>query len=141
MAIVWLLASRGTKDFYRYSVELFGHPRDEFAESSDEDLQNLEIARYWASRPRSRKERATLHAEQCAARIRSIVQPILGESCEVKLSHGLAAAAAAGPRSIAVRADARFTPRQARALAHHEGLWHVLTTRTGAAQTILSVLS
>jgi len=140
-ATVRLLASRGTKEFYRYSVELFGHPRDEFAESSDEDLENLEIARYWASRPRARKERATLNAEQCAARIRAIVQPILGESCEVKLSSGLAAYAAAGPRSIAVRADARFTPRQARALAHHEGLWHVLTARNGAAQPILSVLS
>jgi len=60
MAVVRLLSSRGTKDFYKHSVELFGHPRDEFAESSDEDLENLEIAKYWASRPRARKERATL---------------------------------------------------------------------------------
>jgi uncharacterized protein (TIGR02421 family) len=141
IASVRLVAARGTKEFYRHSVELFGHPRDEFAESSDEDLQNLEIARYWASRPRARQERASLTAEQCAARIRAIVRPILGDSCEVKLSHGLAAYAAAGPRSIAVRADARFTPRQARALAHHEGLWHVLTARNGASQPIFTVLS
>ncbi|MFL5249555.1 MAG: flavohemoglobin expression-modulating QEGLA motif protein [Myxococcales bacterium] len=141
IATIRLLSSRGTKNFYRYSVELFGHPRDEFAEASDEELQNLEIARYWASRPRARKERPTLTAAECASRIRSIVRPIFGDSCEVKISHGLAAYAAAGPRSIAVRADARFTPRQARALAHHEGLWHVLTARNGTAQPILTVLS
>jgi uncharacterized protein (TIGR02421 family) len=140
IAAVRLLAARGTKEFYRHSVDLFGHPRDEFAESSEE-LQNLEIARYWAGRPRARRERPSLSAEECASRIRAIVSPVLGERCEVKLSHGLAAYAAAGPHTIAVRADASFTPRQARALAHHEGLWHVLTAQNGLSQPILSVLS
>ena len=127
-----MLAARGTKDFFRHSVALYGHPRD--------GHENLSIARYWASRPRSRRENATLDAEECARRIRAIVGRSLGERCKVRLSERLVAFAAAGPGGIAVRADARFTPRQARALAHHEGLWHVLTSLNGAAQPFLTVL-
>ena len=33
-----------------------------------------------------------------------------------------------------------FTPRQVSALAHHEGLWHVLTSMNGFAQPVLTVL-
>jgi uncharacterized protein (TIGR02421 family) len=135
-----LLAARGTKEFYRHSVELFGHPRDGYEEST-EDLENLEVARYWASRPPARHERATLIAEQCAARIRRIIAPVLGDRCGVKLSRDLTAYAAAGASSITVRADGRFTPRQARALAHHEGLWHVLTALNGSMQHVLTVLA
>jgi uncharacterized protein (TIGR02421 family) len=135
-----LLAARGTKQFYRRSVELFGHPRDGYQESA-EDLENLEIARYWASRPPARHERATLTAEQCAARIQRIIKPVLGGRCQVKLSRRLASFAAAGGSRITVRADARFTPRQARALAHHEGLWHVLTTLNGVSQPVLTVFA
>ena len=127
-----LLAARGTRAFYRHSVALYGHPRD--------GHQNLAIARYWASRPKARAERPTLSADECRQRIEAIVQPVLGELCRVRLSGRIAAYAAAGPRSIAVRSDARFTPRQARALAHHEGLWHVLTAANGAAQPVLTVL-
>jgi uncharacterized protein (TIGR02421 family) len=132
IATVRLLSARATKAFYRYSLELFGAPTN----GSD-----LRIARYWASRAPARQERPTLTAEEAAGRIRRIVVPVLGAGCEVKLSHRLAAFAAAGPRSIALRADARFTPRQARAFAHHEGLWHVLTARNGARQPVLTVLT
>jgi len=135
-----LLSARGTRAFYRHSAELFGHPSDGFA-GSPQELENLEIARSWMARPTARDERATLSAEQCADRIRGIVQPVLGELCQVKLSHQLVAYAAAGPRSIAVRSDAKFTLRQARALAHHEGLWHVLTAQNGALQPVLTVLA
>jgi uncharacterized protein (TIGR02421 family) len=129
---VRLLAARGTRAFYRHSLDLFGGP----ANGSD-----LRIARYWASREPAHRDRPTLTAEQAAARIRRIVVPVLGAGCEVKLSRRLVAFAAAGPRSIALRADARFTPRQARAFAHHEGLWHVLTARNGARQPVLTVLA
>jgi uncharacterized protein (TIGR02421 family) len=129
---VRLLSARETKAFYQHSIELFGDP----ANGGD-----LDIARYWASRQPAHHERPTLTADQCAARIRRIVAPVLGASCDVKLSRRLVAFAAAGPRSIALRADARFTPRQARAFAHHEGLWHVLTARNGARQPVLTVLA
>jgi uncharacterized protein (TIGR02421 family) len=132
IATVRLLSSRGTKAFYRHSLELFGAP----ANGSD-----LAIARYWASRRPARHERPTLSAREAALRIRRIVVPVLRAECEVKLSPGLVAFAAAGPRTIALRADARFTPRQARAFAHHEGLWHVLTARNGARQPVLTVLA
>jgi uncharacterized protein (TIGR02421 family) len=126
-----LLGARGTRSFYRHSVALFGRARD--------GHRSLALAREWAASA-SRTERSTLSAEECRRRIRTIVEPVLGSLCRVKLSSRIAACAAAGPRSIAVRSDARFSPRQARALAHHEGLWHVLTAANGRAQPVLTVL-
>ena len=133
-----MLAARGTRAFYRHSVELYGDPRDGYARAAS--VENLAIARYWVSRPKGTVERATLSAEQCKGRIEAIVRPVLGDGCRVRLSRRIAAYAAAGARSIALRSDARFTPRQARALAHHEGLWHVLTAMNGRAQPVLTVL-
>src|SRR5205814_1835857 len=97
--------------------------------------------RLWASRPRARQEEATLGSAEAAAVIRDVCAPLLGGHVKVHERARLTANAAAGATSIAVKKGARFTPRQARALAHHEGLWHVLTARNGAAQPILSVLS
>ena len=52
----------------------------------------------------------------------------------------LTANAAAGATRITLRKGARFSPRQVRALAHHEGLWHVLTSLNGFRQPVLTVL-
>jgi uncharacterized protein (TIGR02421 family) len=52
----------------------------------------------------------------------------------------LTATAAAGATRITLRKGARFSERQARALAHHEGLWHVLTSLNGFRQPVLPVL-
>ncbi len=52
----------------------------------------------------------------------------------------LTASAAAGATRITLKKGALFTPRQVRALAHHEGLWHVLTSLNGFAQPVLTVL-
>jgi len=41
---------------------------------------------------------------------------------------------------VTLRKDAMFSPRQVRALAHHEGLWHVLTSINGFAQPVLTVM-
>jgi uncharacterized protein (TIGR02421 family) len=82
----------------------------------------------------------TLTADDAAEIIRGIVAPVLGDACRVKISKRLTADAAAGATSLSVRRDARFSPRQARALAHHEGLWHVLTSLNGFDQPVLKVL-
>lgn len=142
-----MLAARGTRAFYRHSVELFGdalegsrHASGAGGERRDARARNLAIARSWVSRRGHSPERASLPASECRDRIEAIVRPVLGDRCRVRLSRRIAAFAAAGTRSIAVRDGARFTPRQARALAHHEGLWHVLTALNGAAQPVLTVL-
>ena len=50
----------------------------------------------------------------------------------------LTANAAAGATRITLRRGARFSERQVRALAHHEGLWHVLTSLNGHRQPVLT---
>jgi uncharacterized protein (TIGR02421 family) len=138
--VVRLLAARGTRRFYHHSVRLYGQPRQAFRDSG---VDNLEIARLWAARPMrpgAGVEPRDLTAEHAVEVIRRIVHPVLGDGCRLKISGRLTADAAAGATSIAIRRDARFSRRQARALAHHEGLWHVLTSLNGYEQPVLTVL-
>lgn len=133
-----LLSARGTKRFFHYSVRLYGEPQRAFRDSG---VDNLQIARMWASRPlRTGAEPRTLGAAEALKVIGDLVTPVLGSSVRLRVSKRLTADAAAGATSIAVRQDARFSRRQARALAYHEGLWHVLTSLNGLHQPVLPVL-
>lgn len=133
-----MLASRGTPRFHAASVQLYGHPRRRYP--GDPGVDNLAIARLWASRPPARSEAPALGSAEAAAVIRSIVEPHLGTTCRIKESARLTANAAAGATHVAVKRGMTFTARQARALAHHEGLWHVLTSLNGYRQPVLTVL-
>lgn len=138
--VVQLLETRGTKRFFHHSVQLYGEPRRAFADSG---VDNLQIAQLWASRalrPGHAVEPRDLTADQALEIIRGLVVPTLGDAVRLKVSRRLTADAAAGATSIAVRKDALFSARQARALAHHEGLWHVLTSLNGYDQPVLTVL-
>jgi uncharacterized protein (TIGR02421 family) len=135
--VVRMLASRGTRRFFEHSIVLYGDPRDRYA---DPTVDNMEIARLWASRHPARAEAPLLDAEQTGAVIRSVIEPVLGHHCRVRVSKRLTANAAAGATSVAIRADAHFSLKQAHALAHHEGLWHVLTSLNGYHQPVLTVL-
>lgn len=136
---VLLLDSRGTKRFFQHSVALFGEPRQAFLDSG---VDNLQIARLWVRQSALGRvvEPSPLDAGEAARVIDAIIRPVLGSSCRVRVSNRLIADAAAGATSVALRSDARFSLRRARALAHHEGLWHVLTSVNGYAQPVLSVL-
>jgi uncharacterized protein (TIGR02421 family) len=132
-----MLKARGTRRFYEFSREAFGDPRDRFP---DHHVDNLSIARLWAARPRARDEEPTLTAEDAAELVRSMCAPYLGGKAEVVVRPKLTANAAAGATRITLRKGAVFSPRQVRALAHHEGLWHVLTSINGYSQPVLTVL-
>jgi uncharacterized protein (TIGR02421 family) len=137
VAIARMLAARGTKRFYEISRRVYGDPRDRFP---DHDVDNLAIARMWASRPRARDEEQVHSAEEAAARIAELCNPLLGGNVKVVVTTRLTANAAAGATRITLRKGARFSERQVRALAHHEGLWHVLTSLNGFRQPVLTVL-
>jgi len=132
-----MLAARGTRRFYELSRDLFGDPRDRFPDSS---VDNLAVARLWASRPRARNEEATIRAEDAARQVQELCAPYLGAQVKVAVRTRLTANAAAGATRITLRKGALFTPRQVHALVHHEGLWHVLTSLNGFAQPVLTVL-
>jgi uncharacterized protein (TIGR02421 family) len=101
---------------------------------------NLAIARLWASRPRARDEEQSLSAEKAARLVHEICDPLLGGQVKLAVRSRLTANAAAGATRITLKKGARFSPRQVRALAHHEGLWHVLTSLNGFRQPVLTVL-
>jgi uncharacterized protein (TIGR02421 family) len=136
-AIAQMLAARGTKRFYEISRRVYGDPRDRFP---DHDVDNLAIARMWASRPRARDEEQVHSPEEAALRIAELCKPLLGGNVKVVVTSRLTANAAAGATRITLRKGARFSERQVRALAHHEGLWHVLTSLNGFRQPVLTVL-
>jgi uncharacterized protein (TIGR02421 family) len=137
VALSEMLASRGTRRFYELSRRIYGDPRDRFP---DHNVDNLAIARMWASRPRARDEELVYSAEQAAARVTELCHPLLGGKVTAVVRTRLTANAAAGATRITLRKGARFSERQVRALAHHEGLWHVLTSLNGLGQPVLTVL-
>jgi uncharacterized protein (TIGR02421 family) len=132
-----MLAARGTKRFYEISRRVYGDPRDRFP---DHHVDNLAIARLWASRPRARDEELALGADEASARVAEICNPYLGGHVKVVVTSRLTANAASGATHVSLRKGARFSERQVRALAHHEGLWHVLTSVNGLRQPVLTVL-
>jgi uncharacterized protein (TIGR02421 family) len=132
-----MLGARGTKRFYDLSRRLYGDPRDRFP---DTPADNLAIARLWAARPRARHEEPNVSSDQAVRLIRDICSPYLGGSVEVLERTRITANAAAGATRVAVKKGAVFTLRQVQALAHHEGLWHVLTSLNGYRQPVLTVL-
>jgi uncharacterized protein (TIGR02421 family) len=73
-------------------------------------------------------------------RVAEICNPLLGGHVRVLIRSRLTANAAAGATRITLRKGARFSERRVRALAHHEGLWHVLTSLNGYRQPVLPVL-
>ncbi len=73
-------------------------------------------------------------------KVAEICNPLLGGHVKVTVRARLTANAAAGATRITLRKGARFSERQVRALAHHEGLWHVLTSLNGQRQPVLTIL-
>jgi uncharacterized protein (TIGR02421 family) len=135
--IAELLAARGTRRFYELSRRIYGDPRDRFP---DHNVDNLAIARAWASRPRARDEELCYASEEAAEKVAEICNPLLGGHVKVVVRARLTANAAAGATRITLRKGARFSERQVHALAHHEGLWHVLTSLNGQRQPVLTIL-
>jgi uncharacterized protein (TIGR02421 family) len=136
-ALARMLGARGTRRFYELSRRLYGDPRDRFP---DHNADNLAIARLWAARPRAREEEPSFDAEEAARRVAELCNPLLGGHVQVGVRARLTANAAAGATRITLRKGARFSERQVRALVHHEGLWHVLTSLNGFRQPVLPVL-
>jgi len=135
--VVRLLEARGTRRFYDLSRALYGEPRQRFP---DHDADNLSIARMWAARPRARGEEACIPAEEAAVQVKALCDPYLGGKVKVQVRSRLTANAASGATHVTLKKGVLFSPRQVRALAHHEGLWHVLTSLNGFAQPVLTVL-
>jgi uncharacterized protein (TIGR02421 family) len=81
-------------------------------------------------------------AEQVAHTLKHACQAHFGAAApKIEVVDVLSANALAGPTSIRIRRDARFTDRDAEQLLQHEAYIHVATSLNGRAQTDLPILA
>jgi uncharacterized protein (TIGR02421 family) len=140
-----LLSACGTPDFFRYSSELYGKPRDVL---QDESSSSLALAQQFSS---TLDTLAVIDlgappptcnlAQTVAGHMERAVKTMFGEQApEVLVVDELSSNALAGPRRIRIRRTACFTDRDINQLIEHEAHIHVATSLNGLAQKDLKIL-
>ncbi len=140
-----MLAASGTVDFFKYSSELYGAPKDTLA---DAENTSLDLAVQFDNAFDEFKgldlgipADATVSAQALAQEMRIEVKRHFGEFApDVQVVDELSANALAGPSRIRIRNGAVFTDRDVRQLINHEAHIHVGTSLNGLAQENLRVL-
>lgn len=140
-----MVASRGTSDFHKYSVEVYGSPKDEvtFCKGSTLDLANhfdelfVGIKNIDLGAPPDACILASFLAEQ----MREAVTGMFGDLApEVVMDETLASNALAGRRRISIRPTACFTDNDIQQLIEHEAYIHVATSINGKLQPHIKIL-
>lgn len=145
--VVRMLDARGTPDFHRLSVELFGYAAEPFhqggpslvelAELLDGALLKLDESAFVEQQP------SEIEAGRAVAILQERLDLYFGEPkgrVRICLDDGIIADAAAGSDYIKLRDDALFRERDLRVLEVHEGWVHVGTTLNGMAQEVCTFL-
>ena len=141
-----MLAARGTPDFFRFSSELYGQPRDVL---SDQETTTLDLAMEFDDAFNEFKEldlgvpaTKNITAEMMADQMRTEVQRFFGERApRVYVDEQLSANALAGPSRIRIRGGAMFSNRDVSQLINHEAHIHVATSLNGINQSELQILA
>ncbi len=139
--VISMLESRGTPQFYSQSRQLYGTPKEYFADGRTqvrgvalgmyEILTNLDDAVLGPQPVRD------LSAERAVSILNERLEGYFGEGVvSVMLDDGIVADAAAGASYIKVRQGAAFSDRDLRLLEVHEGWVHVATSLNGRAQPV-----
>ncbi len=139
-----MLSAVGSKQFYFHSVELYGRPE---GLSSDRRTTFLDLARHFDAviagyaPPPTDEDQPTLDAEQAAAHLQAQFDSLFASHpVRVSLVEQSTATASASADGIKIRRGSRFSPRELRQLACHEGQIHMGTTFNGRAQPVLSFI-
>ena len=133
-----MLAAVGTRDFHRFSCELYGRPA---SVACDGKTTNLALAHHfdtvitqYADKELPVRE-ATLSAEQVAEELsRRLAKFFAGHTIRVELDDSIAANAVAGADVVRIKRGATFSERDLAQLELHEGHVHVATTLNGRSQ-------
>ena len=145
---VRMIQARGTKDFSRWSRDLYGSAHDVFyqGEPTMADFGEM-IAGDLSAIAKSNQLLVDEKNIEAADAVK-ILQERLNKSfphptnqVTVKMNDGIVSDAAAGSDYIKLRADAKFSDRDLRLLEAHEGWVHVGTTMNGLAQPYCTFLS
>ena len=140
-----MLAAIGTADFFRYSCDLYGAPKDVLPDGT---TTSLALAQQFdrtiatlANVDLGGSKNAVVNAETVAAYIEKAARKMFGsEAPRVEVVEELSANALAGPERIRVRRGAVFSDKDAEQLIQHEAFVHVATSINGIGQKHLRVL-
>jgi len=140
-----MLSHLGQRDFHTYSQRLFGGPDSPF---TDDRLKTIDLAERLdavlqgvCDEELLAKSEETLTAERLQSRFRAILARRFKQHApRVEVTPTLSARATAGRDYIRIRADSRFSERDATQLLHHEAFVHIATGVNGRAQTHFPLL-
>jgi uncharacterized protein (TIGR02421 family) len=144
--VVEMLKNRGRPDFYRFSRELYGSPKDCFfhdlntISQMSRLLYNI-LTGVGASIPKVQYDE-NIPADQVVESLNQRFANYFHDHKVVaKLSDGIVADAAAGGDKVKIRQGAMFSTRDIDLYEVHEGWVHVGTTLNGRSQHVCEFLS
>lgn len=146
LLVVEMLGLRGRPDFYRCSRELYGSPKDCFAQDLN-TISGMSRLLYSILTGIGPSLPEVHYSEDVSAR--EVVDTLnqrfgeyfAGEKVLAKLSDGIVADAAAGGDKVKIRDGAMFSRRDLDIYEVHEGWVHVGTTLNGRHQPVCEFLS
>ncbi len=140
-----MLAAAGTPSFSKHSQRLYGRPSDPFPATERTPLETARRLIRTTHRVNARlpdPPPAALRADEVAEEIRAAVRAHFGDKApRVEVVTALGARAAAAPKRIRLRRNARFSDLDVRQLIHHEAFVHVATALNGKAQRKMPLLA
>lgn len=144
--VVKMLQARGTQEFYKWSRELYGSPKEQFIDETTtvRDLGHLlyDILDGLEEEDLGHTCERTLSAEECVELLNKRFATYFSEeSVHARLDDGIVSDAAAGANYIKVKKGVCFSPRDVDVLEVHEGWCHVGTTLNGEHQRVGTWLS
>ncbi|MBX3022962.1 MAG: DUF1704 domain-containing protein [Bdellovibrionales bacterium] len=146
LLVVEMLKARGKVDFYRFSRELYGSPKDCFAQdvntiSSMSRLLYATLSGVGPSLPEITSPEDVPAKEVVESLNQRFAQYFDGQKVLAKLSDGIVADAAAGGDKVKIKDGAMFSKRDIDIYEVHEGWVHVGTTLNGRHQPVCEFLS
>lgn len=144
--VISMLKSRGTKEFYRYSKELYGSPSELLSDNktklSDLALTLDKILYGLKETSLGTVFEKNLSSEDVVNELRNRLTPFFqGENIKVKLSDGIISDASAGSDYIKIKKGSQFSLRDVHVFEVHEGWVHLGTTLNGDKQDYAKWLS
>src|SRR5262249_7241935 len=146
--VVMMLQARGTKQFTRFSQQLYGSSEDAFYAGAP-TLKDLAVVvsnslHHIHTQAFGEKDKKQFTAEQVVDQLGKKLGKYFSDKktpVQVVLSDGIVADAAAGAECIKIRSGAKFSKRDIRVLEVHEGWVHLGTTINGLSQPVCTFLS
>ncbi len=138
--VVRLLLARGTPEFHKCSVKLFGSTKDTFSDgvSKVADLGKVldEILRGLKTSELGERYHKNIPAEEVVKILNKRLRPYFeGTSMKVKLDDGILSDASAGSDYIKIKTDTMFSQKDIEIFEVHEGWVHLGTTMNGKQQS------